>query len=114
VNRASELLARARALGLRLEPFGDRLAVSPRDRCPPGFAEELRAAKAELLDLLEGQAAGLPPDCAPWLHIAQQVLGGEFGGGDRSLLESLLIGVRGVGHPVCRAAKARLETMLAK
>jgi hypothetical protein len=97
---------------LRLEPFGDRLAVSPRDRCPPGFAEELRAAKGELLDLLEGQAAGLAPDCAPWLHTARQVLAGEFDGGTRSRLESVLIGVRHIPHPTCRAAKARLETML--
>jgi hypothetical protein len=35
--------------GLRLEPAGDKLAVMPKGKCPPDFADTLRAHKAELL-----------------------------------------------------------------
>ena len=51
--------------GLRLERRGDMLAVIPAKRCPPEFADTLRQHKREILSLLEGQAAGLTPDCTP-------------------------------------------------
>ena len=60
-----ELLGRAAELGLRFERRGDKLAVIPAKRCPPEFANALRQRKREILSLLEGQAAGLAPDCAP-------------------------------------------------
>lgn len=44
-----ELYHRAAALGLRLEPRGDKLAVIPAERVPPEFANLLRQHKAELL-----------------------------------------------------------------
>jgi hypothetical protein len=105
---APELCRRAAALGLRLEPAGDRLAVIPGRLCPPDFAAELRRHKAELLALLEANAANLPDDCAPWLHIAKQVLAGEFDGADKPTVESLTIGLRGINHPHCQQALARL------
>ncbi len=46
---ASELYRQAVALGLRLEPRGDKLAVAPAGRVPD-FADVLRQHKAELLD----------------------------------------------------------------
>ncbi len=49
---APDLYRQAVALGLRLEPRGDKLAVAPAGRCPPGFADMLRQHKAELLDWL--------------------------------------------------------------
>jgi hypothetical protein len=52
--------------------------------------------------------AGLPPDCAPWLHVAQQVLADEFNGCGPSTRESLTIGLRRITHPLCRQALERL------
>jgi hypothetical protein len=95
--------------GLRLEPRGDKLAVIPAKRCPPDFAAVLRQHKGELLDWLEARAVGLPPDCAPWLHVAKQVLAGEFDGCDGSTWESLRIGLRAVRHPACALALERLN-----
>jgi hypothetical protein len=106
---ATELCRQAAALGLRLEPAGDRLAVTPGRLCPPDFADKLRQHKAELLALLEANVHNLPPDCVPWLHIARQVLAGEFHGADKSTVESLIIGLRGIRHPVCQQALARLH-----
>ena len=106
---AIELYREAARRGLRLEPRGDKLAVIPGDRVPPGFADTLRQHKQEILSLLEGQAAGLTPDCAPWLHVAKQVLAGEFDGADNSTHESLTIGLRNIRHPLCGRALARLK-----
>ena len=109
MNQSFELCQRAVRLGLRLEPRGDKLAVIPAKRCPPDFAAELRQHKGELLDFLEGQAAGLAPDCAPWLHVARQILAGEFDGADNSTIGSLTIGLRGIRHPLCQQALVRLK-----
>ena len=43
-----ELCDEAARLGLRLEPAGDKLAVLPKERCPPDFADVLRANKTVL------------------------------------------------------------------
>jgi hypothetical protein len=106
---AHDLYLEATRRGLKLEPAGDKLAVRPKGKCPPDFANVLRAHKGELLDWLETRTANLPPDCAPWLHIARQILAGEFDGADNSTFESLTIGVRGIRHPLCQQALARLK-----
>lgn len=106
---AQHLCLEASRRGLRLEPRGDKLAVIPAHLCPPDFADELRAHKRELLNLLETRTACLPPDCAPWLHIARQILAEEFDGADRSTVESLTIGVRNIPHPLCRRALEHLK-----
>ena len=54
-------------------------------------------------------APSLPADCLPWLHVARQVLAGEFEGADRSMVASLTIGLRHIPHPRCREALARLQ-----
>ena len=104
-----ELCHEAARRGLRLEPRGDKLAVIPACRCPPEFADTLRAHKGELLLWLEARSDGLNSDCVPWLHVARQILAGEFDGADRSTVESLTIGVRGIRHPLCRQALVRLQ-----
>ena len=109
MNQSVELCQRAVRLGLRLELRGDKLAVSPAKLCPPDFAAELRRHKVELLDFLVGQAAGLAPDCASWLHVAKQVLAGEFAGADSSTIQSLTIGLRSIRHPLCHQALAQLK-----
>jgi hypothetical protein len=110
MNQSIELYQRAVRLGLRLEPRGDKLAVIPAKRCPPDFAAELRQHKGELLDFLEGQAAGLAQDCTPWLHVARQVVEGEFDAVlDDSVRGSLEIGLRSIPHPLCQRALAQLK-----
>ena len=94
--------------GLRLESRGHKLAVIPARLCPPDFADELRRHKAELLDLLQTKAENLQPGCAPWLHIARQVMAGEFGHAEKSTVEAVTIGLRFIEHPICREALARL------
>jgi hypothetical protein len=109
---ANDLYHEATRRGLRLEPMdGDRLAVSPASLCPPDLADALRQHKRAILDLLESKASRLPADCAPWLHVARQVLASEFDGegADRSTLEALAIGLRGIPHPLCRQALDRLQ-----
>lgn len=113
MNQSVELYQRAVRLGLRLEPRGDKLAVIPAKRCPPDFAAELRQHKGELLDFLKGQAAGLAPDCAPWLHVARQILAGEFDDlMDNSVRGSLETGLRSIIHPVCQRALDQLRKKL--
>lgn len=107
---APELYHEAARRGLRLEPRGGRLAVIPGDRVPPDFADVLRQHKHQLLDWLEARAAGLAPDCAPWLHVARQVLAGEFKGCDGSTRESLIIGLRSIRHPLCERALQQLRS----
>lgn len=104
-----QLLNRAAELGLRLEPRGDKLAVMPARRCPAEFANALRQHKHEILDLIESKSANLSPDYAPWLHVARQVLAGEFDGADVSTRGSVTIGLRSIPHPTCRQALARLK-----
>jgi hypothetical protein len=105
---APELYEEATRRGLRLELAGDKLAVIPAERCPAAFADELREHKRELLTWLEARADGLSSNCAPWLHVAKQVLAGEFGGADSSTIESLTIGLRSINHAVCRQALEQL------
>lgn len=106
---AHDLYMEATRRGLRLEPAGDKLAVIPKGRCPPDFADVLRRHKHELLDLLETKTVSLPPDCAPWLNVARQILDGEFDGYmDDSLRESLTIGLLSIPHPRCQRALKRL------
>jgi hypothetical protein len=104
----AEVINEATRRGLRLERRGEFLAVRPKGACPPDFADVLRAHKAGILSLLEGRAAGLAPDCQPWLHVAKQVLAGEFEGADDSTVTSLVIGLRSIGHPVCKRAVEQL------
>lgn len=109
MNPAVELYQQAMRLGLRLEPRGDKLAVIPASRCSPEFAEVLRRHKGDLLELLEPKGIYLLPDSVPWLHVARQVLAGEFEHADHSLINSLRIGLRGINHPLCRSAIAHLR-----
>jgi hypothetical protein len=105
-----EIYLEAARRGLRLEPAGDKLAVIPKGRCPPDFADVLRQHKGELLDWLEAHATNLPPDCAPWLHVARQVVEGEFDAVlDDSVRGSLEIGLRSILHPLCQQALVRLQ-----
>lgn len=107
---ALDLYREATRRGLQLEPRdGGKLAVMPADRCPPDFADVLRQHKLALLALIEAQTHRLPADCAPWLHVARQILAGEFDGADRSMLESLTIGLHRIQHPLCRQALERLQ-----
>ena len=66
---AKELFHEASRRGLRLEPKGDKLAVTPANRCPPDFAAVLREHKGELLAWLSQAPCPrwgvVPPDNLP-------------------------------------------------
>jgi len=104
-----ELYREAARRGLRLEPRGDKLAVIPASLCPPEFAALLRQHKSEILSWFETRDAGLAPDCLPWLHVASQILAGEFDGCDSSTRESLTIGLRSLTHTFTRRSLERLN-----
>lgn len=97
--------------GIRLERRGDKLVISPASKCPTELKELLREHKLEILSLLEAEADGLPADCSPWLHVARQVLDGEFDGADGSTRESVFLGLRSIGHPLCKQALERLAAV---
>ena len=103
------ILNDARKLGLRLQVEGERIAIAPARLCPPEMLAIIREHKTEIMFLLEARAHNLPADCAPWLHVARQILEGEFDGADRSTVESLTIGLRGIKHPLCEKALSSLR-----
>jgi hypothetical protein len=108
MSDAASILGRCCRLGLKLWAEGDRIGIAPRGRIPPDLREQIRAAKPELLPVLR-EGVGLPSDCVPWLHVALQILAGEFDGCDSSTCESLTIGLRSIAHPLCREALERLR-----
>jgi hypothetical protein len=110
----AELVHECRRRGVELRRHPGGLGIKAFRRLPPELFEQLKRQKEEILTLLDGARAGLPDDQAAWLPTAQQVIGGGFDGGHKSLLESLLIGVRGIKHPLCVEVRARFETMLGK
>jgi hypothetical protein len=110
---AQILIDESRVWGVRLARRGDMLSISPAGKCPPEYRELLRENKLEILSLLEAEADGLAPDQRPWLHVARQVLEGQFEGCDGSTREALSIGLRSINHAVCREALDRLAAMAA-
>ncbi|HWN95651.1 MAG TPA: hypothetical protein VNT99_11505, partial [Methylomirabilota bacterium] len=66
----------------------------------PEFERVLRQHKPELIRWLT----------ASWLHVARQILDGEFVGADRSTRESLTIGLRSIAHPLCRRALGQITS----
>ena len=114
MSEAQTILARARNLGLTLCVEGERIAITPARLCPADLLAEFRRHKPAVMALLEARSVNLTPDCAPWLHIARQVLCGEFDGATRSTVESLVIGLRGISYPVCQQALTRLRNQRPK
>jgi hypothetical protein len=109
MNTPHDLYIEATRRGLKLEPAGDKLAVIPKGKCPPDFAQVLRRHKRELLDWLETRDNSLTPDEVPWLHVARQILAGEFDDADGSTAKSLMIGLRSIAHPRCQQALQKLK-----
>lgn len=111
------VLRAANELGLNLSAERGKLLVSPASRLPAQLRAALIRHKSELLRRLDGSChersaeAVSWPRChgtMPWLHIAKQILAGEFDGANRSTVESLIIGLRNIGHPLCRRVLERL------
>lgn len=105
-----EIMDAVAQVGGRLEPAGDKLRMLLPADCSPALKDVIRRHKRELLNLLEARTVGFAPDCLPWLHVAKQVLAGEFVGADSSTVESLTIGLRSINHPACQRAFERLKT----
>jgi len=102
------ILIRAQRLGLHLQVEGERIAIAPARLCPPELLVMIREHKPEVMSLMEDRACHLPPDCIPWLHIARQILAGEFDGADGSTRDSLRTGLRSINRPLCQCALQRL------
>src|ERR1051326_867933 len=83
MSEITAILQRCRRLGLELWAEGDRIGIAPKGRIPPELREQIRAVKPVLLPLLR-EGIGMPADCVPWLHVARQILAGEFDGADKS------------------------------
>ena len=112
MTTAQELIRECGRRGVSLNRRGDALEVRRPNRLTPQMIDQLRRQKADVLALMATGASSLPDDEVVWLPTARKVVAGEFEGGHRSLLESLLIGVRGIKHPLCVEARFRLEAML--
>ena len=110
----AEIIRAVTGYGCRLAVRSGQLLMSRQRQLPPELLAAVRQNRQAISNAIEAEAAGLTPDCGPWLHIAKQIVLGEFDGGDRATLKSLWYGVRGIGHPACLAARARLETLLGK
>lgn len=108
MSDAGTILESCRAAGLRVERDGDCLVIRPADRVAPELLNAIRAHKPDLLALLD---RGAP---TPWRHVARQVLAGEFDGGTRSMLQSVLMGLRGSDQHDHREAASRIEALLGK
>ena len=69
MTTAHDIYVEATKRGLRLEPAGDKLAVMPKGKCPPDFANVLREHKGELLNWLTRQPCpgwgAIPPADPP-------------------------------------------------
>jgi hypothetical protein len=109
---AEVIVSRARRLGLTLQPEGGRIAIAPAKLCPPDLLTALREHKPAVMALLEKAARGLPPDQAPWLHVARQVSEGQFDGGTISQLQAVEKGLRSIVHPTIAAALQRVNALL--
>jgi hypothetical protein len=110
MSDAHSILTRAQRIGLRLCVEGERIAITPARLCPPELLDRIREYKPEIMSFLEARGYHLPADCAPWLHVAKQVLADEFHDCDRSTRESLNIGLRSIAHPLCQRAIEKLRT----
>ena len=109
---AADLLHTCRATGITIGRAGGNLTLRPAKAVTPELLAQIRIHKNALLAALEAEQYPLPPDSAAWVPIARQINCGEFDAGDRCLLQSLFIGVRGIKTPICQQARARLEVQL--
>ena len=103
-----EVIRRATQLGLTLSSKGPKLVVSPAARVPREFVPILLEHKPAILEWLASGSVAFRPDELPWIHVARQVLAGEFEGANDSLRRSIAIGLRSIRHSICRAALARI------
>jgi len=80
---------------------GERLCVEPLDLCPdlvPFFETNVE----EILQILDAESSGA-------IHIAKQVIIGEFDGADEKTRAKLSNELRKANHPLCRQALAKLQ-----
>jgi len=104
----NEIYREATRRGLRLVTRGDKLEVTPKNRLTPEFEAALREHKTELLALLEVSSRDLENYYTAGLHIADQILSGEFDSADSSTVENLFVKLRDFADPQCQRAIARL------
>jgi hypothetical protein len=99
----------AQRWGVRLQKRGENIIITPKGKAPPEYLDLIRQNKSAVISWFEAMEARLPKDHAPWLHVAKQVLAGEFDACSNSMRESLVIGLRSINHATCRQAMERLK-----
>ncbi len=94
-----QILTEAARRNITLAPDGEWLAITyPGPSIPPDMEPVLRAHKPALLKYLRAA-----------VHLAKQILAGEFDGANRSTVEALHIGLRAIHHPLCQRALEHLH-----
>jgi hypothetical protein len=95
---AEKLILECSRRGILLAPRGHLLDVTPEQPPTPELVEQLRRHKFEIIAILESKRK------AAWLHVAYQVLCGEFVGCNSSTRKILTTGLRAVRHQRCQKA----------
>ncbi len=89
------------AVGIALAPNNTQNFPRPA-KVPRDFLAVVRERRVELRAFLESRA--------PWLHVAKQILLGEFDGANHSTRVRLVRSLRDIPHPQARSAIIRLES----
>lgn len=101
---AQKLIVECNQRGITLEPRGHLLNVTPAQATTPELVKQLRRHKPEIIAILQSKRNA-------WLHVAYQVLCGEFDGCDNSTCKKLTAGLLGVRHLRCQDALKYLNKL---
>ena len=101
---AAHLIHECRRRGAILRRDGYALEIERPSYLPAGLIEELKARKPDILALLDSEAGATPPNETPLVHLATQVVSGEFVGASPAMLESVAVSLRASRHPLCARA----------
>ena len=97
----SHLIHECRRRGAILRRDGYALEIQRPSLLTPALIEQVKVHKPAVLAILDAEAGVRSPDESPLIHLAQQVVSGEFVGASAVLTESITITLRASRHPQC-------------
>jgi hypothetical protein len=98
-----QIFNEAKRRGIHLEPDApDKLAYWPPDKLDPEFRAVLLANKSILIPWLKKRFA-------PQLHLAKEILQGEFSGATREEIFDLFRAMQHSRHPIVEKAREKLR-----
>ena len=104
MNFVQVLFSQARDLGLEFRLREHRLVIAPGWRCPPAFIAKVREHRNEIVQqLLEER------DRSAVVHLARQIVEGEFQGADANTCNVIAEALRRSTNPLCSAAMRKLS-----